>query len=135
MKAAILALLMLATVPLLAAQTPNVVLTWQPNPANATAWPNCGANGAAPQTTCIVSTGVTDITSLSSPVVLTTTIPAATLTFTLATVPSPGSHSYVVFYEAKDQSGNAVLSANSNTATVTVPSSTPNPPVGLAATP
>lgn len=114
----------------------NPVLTWQNNPLNtSTTWPACGAGTAAPQTSCIVSTGATDITSLSSPVVLTTSIPYTTLTYTLTTLPSAGSHSYVVFYEAKDQSGNSVVSANSNTATVTVPSSTPNPPVGLAATP
>jgi hypothetical protein len=96
-----------------------------------TSLPGCSATVTA---ACLTTFTITDITTASAPLVISSTIPYSTLTYMLTPLPAVGAHTYSLMISGKDQSGNAISSAPI-TATVTVPAITLNPPTGLQVVP
>lgn len=78
------ALLLAALVPASHAQT-SVGFTWSANPAWATSWPACSTTVT---TMCLSTYTLTDITNASNPVVISSTIPATALSYTLSPLPA-----------------------------------------------
>lgn len=111
------------------AQTGNVVFTWTGN-GN----PTLPACSTTVTTSCLTGYTLSDITSLSSPVVVSSAIAESALTYTLAPLPTVGSHTYSLVVNGKDQSSNAISSTPASV-TLTIPSFTLNPPIGFAGTP
>lgn len=85
-------------------------------------------------TSCKSNLVLSDITSLSSPVVVNNDIADTLLTYTLTPLPTVGAHTYSLYVVGKDQSGNEIMGTPA-TATVTVPAITLNPPTGFTVTP
>ena len=127
--ACFLGLLLAAFVPASHAQT-SVGFTWQANPAWATTWPACSTTVT---TMCLTGFTLTDTTG-ATPVVVSSTIPASALSYTLSPLPAAGLRTYTLVANGKDQTGNPAISTT-DTTTVTVPSATPPPPQAFAATP
>lgn len=121
-------LLLLLASPALA-QTSGVTFNWATdgNPGV----PVCSATVT---TSCKSNLALSDITSLSSPVVINNDIADTLLTYSLTPLPSVGPHTYSLIVVGKDQSGNQIVSPAA-TATVTVPAITLNPPTGFTVTP
>ena len=96
----------------------GVIFTWTGtgNPA----LPSCSSTVTA---SCLTGYTLTDTTG-STPVVISSTIPANALTYTETPLPSVGAHTWSLVVNGKDQSGNSI-SSNPVTLTLTVPSLTP----------
>jgi len=108
----------------------SVVFTWTHNPLNAGTWPACSRFVT---TMCQTGYTLSDVTTASAPVVISSTIAESALTYTLTPLPSAGAHIYDLVINGRGRSGNAVQSAPA-TVTVTVPVKTVSPPTGFAAT-
>lgn len=111
------------------AQTGSVNFTWTGN-GN----PNLPACSSTVTNTCLTTFTISDITSLSSPVVISSSIAETATAYTLASLPTPGDHVYSLIISGKDQGGGAI-SSTAVTAKVTVPAITLNPPTGFSGTP
>lgn len=120
-----------ALVPASRAQTAIPSFTWQANPAWVTTWPACSTTVTS---MCLSGYTLTDVTNASSPTVVSSTIPATALSYTLTAMPAAGARTYSLVINGKDQTGNPASSAPV-TANVTVPSATPPPPQAFVATP
>jgi len=108
----------------------SAVFTWAHNPLNAGTWPACSRSV---RTMCQTGYTLSDVTTASAPVVISSTIAESALTYTLTPLPSVGAHIYDLVINGKGRSGNAVQSAPA-TVTVTVPFKTSSPHTGFAAT-
>lgn len=130
-KRLLLAVTILFSVPSFAqaAATGNIVFTWTSN-GN----PTIPACSSSVTTSCLTTFTLSDITSVGSPIVISSTIPSNVLTYTLTPLPSVGNHTYSLIISAKDQSGNSI-SSSPVTATVAVPSFTLSPPNGFTGVP
>src|ERR1700761_9305813 len=113
------ALLLTALAPASPAQT-SVGFTWTANSAWASTWPACSTTVT---TLCLSGYTLTDTTG-TTPVVVSSTIPATALSYTLSPLPAAGARTYSLVVNGKDQSGNPAASPPV-TATVTIPSATP----------
>jgi hypothetical protein len=123
----VLLLVSLAAVPVWAQS--SIVFTWGPNPSNASTWPACSKSVT---TMCQTGYTLSDVTTASAPVVISSTIAESAVTYTLTPLPSVGSHVYNLVIRARGIRGDAVKSAPV-TVTVSVPSMTFCPPTGFAA--
>jgi hypothetical protein len=117
-------LILLMAVPLWAQS--SVVFTWSHNPLKGGTWPVCRKSVT---TFCQTGYTLTDVTTASAPVVISSTIAANALTYRLTPLPSAGSHIYHLVINAKGRNGNAVDSA---LATITVKIPIPNDPNPIA---
>jgi hypothetical protein len=107
----------------------SLVFTWGPNPANAGIWPPCSRSV---KKMCRTGYSLTDVTAVSAPVVITSTIANSASTYTLIPLPSAGVHIYNLVVNAKGSNGMTVYSAPA-TVKVTVPSMFSKPPAGFKA--
>ncbi len=85
-------------------------------------------------TFCLVGYQLSDITTPTAPVIISSTIALGATSYSLTPLPSIGSHTWGLYVLGKDQAGNAIISAP-ETVTATVPAITLNPPTGLTAVP
>jgi hypothetical protein len=120
-------LVFLLAVPALAQS--SLVFHWGGNPLNVTAWPPCSKFVA---TMCRTGYTLRDVTTTSSPVVISSTITKSALIYTLTPLPSVGTHVYDLVTNARGSKGNAVHSAPA-IVKVSVPSMSFSPPTGFAA--
>lgn len=126
----LLAILILALSPFASfAQTGSVNFTWSGN-GN----PNLPACSGTVTNTCLTTFTIADITTASTPVVISSAIASTATSYTLTPLPTVGSHTYSLIISGKDQSGNSI-SSTPVTTTVVVPGITLNPPTGFTGTP
>jgi hypothetical protein len=107
----------------------QVVFTW-----SGTGNPSLSACSDTVKTSCISGFTLTDITTSSAPVVISSAIAESATTYTLSPLPAVGSHTWSLVVNGFDQSGNAIASSPA-TVTATVPAITLNPPTGFQVTP
>jgi hypothetical protein len=112
----LLILICLATTPVWAQS--RLVFAWKTNPADAAAWPPCNRFVVR---TCRTGYSLTEVTTASAPVLISSTIAADALTYTLSPLPSAGLHIYHLVVAGKGSSGTPVQSAPA-TISVKVPS-------------
>ncbi len=99
-------LIFLVTTPVWAQS--RLVFAWKTNPANARTWPACSRLVVK---MCRIGYTLTDVTTTSAPVVVSSTIAEDALTYTLSPLPSAGLHIYNLTIDAKGSSGAVVHSA------------------------
>jgi hypothetical protein len=95
----------------------QLVFAWQTNPANARTWPACSRRVVK---MCRVGYTLTDVTTISAQVVISSTIADDALTYTLSPLPSAGLHVYNLTVDAKGSSG-ALVHSTPATVKVEVP--------------
>lgn len=98
-------LICLATVPVWGQS--RLVFAWKANPSNAKTWPACSKSV---KTMCRTGYTLTDVTTTSAPVVISSTIAEDALTYTLTPLPSVGFHIYNLVVDGVGSSGAAVHS-------------------------
>ena len=101
----------------------SVVFRWGHNPSNNGIWPVCSRSV---QKMCQTGYTLTDVTTASAPVVISSTIAANALSYKLTPLPAAGSHIYHLVINAKGRNGKAVHSAP---ASVTVKIPVPRSPI------
>jgi hypothetical protein len=99
-------LICLATMPVWGQS--RLVFAWKANPSNVKTWPECSKSV---KTMCRTGYTLTDVTTTSAPVVISSTIAKNALTYTLMPLPSAGLHIYNLVVDGKGSSGAAVHSA------------------------
>jgi hypothetical protein len=99
-------LMFLVAVPL-GAQS-SVVFSWSHNPLNNGIWPVCSTSV---QKMFQIGYTLTDITAVSAPVVISSTIAPTALTYRLTPLRSAGSHIYHLVINARGGNGKPVHSA------------------------
>jgi hypothetical protein len=97
----------------------RLVFAWKTNPANARTWPACSRLVIK---MCRIGYTLTDVTTTSAPVIISSSIAEDALTYTLSPLPSAGLHIYNLTIDAKGSSGAVVHSAPA-TVKVEVPAS------------
>lgn len=114
----------------------SVGFTWSSTNSATNGWPNCSATVT---TICVSGYTLSDITVPATPVVISASISATSISYTLTPLPTPVNGSIVHTYSLVTDGVGATAGSTANstpaTASVSVPSSTPNPPAGFAATP
>jgi hypothetical protein len=85
----------------------RLVFAWKTNPANARTGPACSRLVVK---VCRIGYTLTDVTSTSAPVVISSTMAEDALTYTLSPVPSAGLHIYNLTIDAKGSSGAVIHS-------------------------
>ena len=108
-------LIFLVTTPVWAQS--RLVFAWKTNPANSRSWPPC-SNLVVKM--CRIGYTLTDVTTTSKQVVISSTIAEDALTYTLSPLPSAGLHIYDLTIDAKGSSG-AVVHSVPATVKVEVP--------------
>lgn len=116
----LLILICLAAAPVWAQS--RLVFSWKTNPADAGAWPPCSRSVVR---MCRTGYSLTDLTTASAPVVISSTIAADALEYTLSPLPSAGLHIYHLVVIGKGSSGTPVQSRPA-TISVRVPSPAPD---------
>jgi hypothetical protein len=86
----------------------RLVFAWKPNPSNTKTWPACSKSV---KTMCRTGYTLTDVTTTSAPVIISSTIGKEALTYTLTPLPSAGLHIYNLVVDGNGSSGAAVHSA------------------------
>lgn len=110
------------------AQT-SIVFTWGTNPSDGDRWLPCSKSV---KKMCRAGYTLTDVTATSAPIVITSSIPKDSYTYSLTPLPSPGLHTYNIVVNAKGAVGKALYS-DPSTVTVDVPYMFSNPPSGFRA--
>jgi hypothetical protein len=85
----------------------RLVFAWNANPANTWTWPPCSKLVIK---MCRTGYTLTDVTTASAPVVISSTIAKNALNYTLAPLPSAGLHIYSLVINGKGRSGAVVCS-------------------------
>lgn len=107
------------------------VFTWQANPGWSSTWPACSSTVTK---MCLTGYTIMDTTKATAPFVVSNTIPATALSYTMWTMPGSGKRSYSLVVTGKDQDGNAASSIPV-TLTTTIPSAKPGAPLAFTVVP